>query len=639
MVYHILRRVTRGGTTQVQCKVHYTIMTIKDNLHDSLFDCPRWEDISWRTVDNQVKALRCRIFRASQEKNYKKLRSLQKLMVHSFSNCLQATRRVTKISRGRKTPGIDGKVFMTNKERFSVAKEIYNMKLRDWYPPAVRREYIPKPDGRKRPLGIPTIKDRIIQAIVLSALEPEWEACFEPTSYGFRPGKSYQDAAHRIFTLLSKKDRVWIVDADIEGCFNNIDHSNLMSKVDKFPFSFLIFRWLKAGILDQGIFSETEMGTPQGGVISPLLSNISLHGLEEDLQIKYDNEGYISKKVNPLNRTLIRYADDLIVLCPSFDIASRTLKDLNVALEVRGLTLSVNKTRICSSFEGFDFVGFHFIHRLKLGYEHINFGDVQNGIELYYRDFFSTIVQPSKKSVLNICAKLSLIFQKKYRGKPVELLIKEVNAVIRGYCESKRTHVFSSAAGHIGNHLFKLQLRWIKRAHPKKSTDWVVKTYFTHYITKNINNKWVFRCPNTKLICIVPRWYASKRNWPPVVSSYSPDNPNPVIQKYFADRKGKLHASRVVDLLTNYDYSLTLSQNHVCPVCEQSLYNGESLQRHHIIAVELGGSNLLSNLVIVHNYCHQHIHYGSDKEKWTSTLTQYKSKLSSKLTQSPLKYS
>lgn len=613
-------------------------MTTIDNLHASFIDCSRWEDISWRDVDNQIKNLRCRIFRASQEKNYKKLRSLQKLMVNSFSNCLQATRRVTKISRGRKTPGIDGVVYMTNEERFLVAKEIYKMKLRDWYPPAVRREYIPKPDGRTRPLGIPTIKDRIVQAIILCALEPEWEACFEPSSYGFRPGKSYQDATHRIFTLLSKKDRVWILDADIEGCFNNIDHDHLMSKVEKFPFSFLISRWLKAGILDKGIFQESNMGTPQGGVISPLLSNIALHGLEEDLHIKYNSSGYITKQANPLNRTLIRYADDLIILCPTFEIASLSLSDLNVALEKRGLKLNSEKTRICSSFEGFDFVGFHFIHRLKLGYKHVNFGSVENGIEIYYRKYFSTIVQPSKKSVLSICAKLSLTFQKNYRGRPITLLIKQVNSIIRGYCESKRTHSFSQAAGHIGNHLFKLQLRWIKRAHPKKSTDWVVKRYFTHYITKNINNKWVFRCPITKIICLQPRWYSSKRNWPPVVSSYSPDDPNPIVQQYFVERKGKLHASRVVDLLTNYDYSLALSQNHICPICEQSLYNDESLQKHHIISVKQGGSNLLSNLIIIHSYCHSLIHYGSNKDQWVEILSQYKSKLPSKLLQSSYKY-
>jgi RNA-directed DNA polymerase len=614
-------------------------MTITDNLHDHLHPYHRWEDISWRKIDSEVKNLRCRIFRASQEKNYKKLRPLQKLMINSFSNCLHATRRVTKISRGKKTPGIDDAIYMSNLERFELAREINNMNLRDWFPPAVRREYIPKPDGRQRPLGIPTIKDRVIQAILLNALEPEWEALFEPSSYGFRPGKSYQDASHRIHTLLSKKDRVWIVDADIEGCFDNIDHPYLMSKVQKFPFSILIHRWLKAGMFDQGIFKETEKGTPQGGVISPLLCNIALHGLESDLQIKYDSQGYISKQANPLNRTLIRFADDMLVICPTIEIASRTVTDLNNALKSRGLNLNEKKTKIRSSFEGFDFLGFYFSHKLKRGYEHINIGNTEHGIDPSYRDFISTIVFPSEKSLKNICAKLSHTFQVKYRGRPVRFLIKEVNLILRGYCDSKRTFNFSHAAAHIGHHLFKLQMRWIKRAHPKKSTDWVVKNYFTHYITKNINNKWVFRCPNSKLVCIIPRWYSSKRKWPPVVGSYCPDDPNPVIQKYFVDRRKSLHASRVVDLLSNYDYSLALSQNHICPICDQSLYNDEYLQRHHIIPISLGGPDTLNNLVLVHTHCHHHIHYGNDKEKWIDTLSQYKSKLSTKLVKSPLKYS
>jgi RNA-directed DNA polymerase len=161
--------------------------------------------------------------------------------------------------------------------------------------------------------------------MVVNALEPQWEAKFEPTSYGFRPGKSYQDAIHRIHTLLGHKTRCWICDVDLEGCFNNIDHDYLLTQLDSFPYVDLIKKWLKAGIFLDGVYYQTETGTPQGGVLSPLLANIAMHGLESKLGIKYNNQGYITKRENPLYRTIIRYADDLIVVCPTREIALRLL--------------------------------------------------------------------------------------------------------------------------------------------------------------------------------------------------------------------------------------------------------------------------------------------------------------------------
>jgi RNA-directed DNA polymerase len=606
---------------------------ITDNNSVSTFNLSKWENIPWKKVNEQVRRIRGRIYSASEQKDYKRLRRLQKLAISSYAVTLYCVRKCTQISGGRKTPGIDKKVYLIPQDRLLLAQRIHKMNLKDWNPYRVRRRYIPKPDGSKRPLGIPAVIDRVLQAIIATALEPEWEAKFEPSSYGFRPGKSYQDAIHRVFTLLSKKDRVWIVEADIKGCFDNISHSFIMDRIKGFPASELIKKWLECGSVEivdgQYNYLEAYEGTPQGGVISPLLSNIALHGLEEDLDIKYSSQGYVTKRDNPLHRTMIRYADDFIVVCPTRTIAEQTVDDLSKSLIKRGLTLNMSKTLITHTFNGFDFLGFNIRHRLKLGYKHVYIGDINNGIDPEYHRFVSTLVTASEKSLKNISHRLSDTFAK-HRGKSAKQLINALNPIIRGYCNSKRTWSFShGGAGRIETHLFKLQMRWCKRSHPKKSVDWCVKRYFTHYITKRINSKWTFKDPDTGIVCFKPIWYSTKRVWPPVVGSYSPDNPKLV--EYWKDRDIKIFNSKVVDLNTRFDYSLAESQQHVCPVCGESLYNDEVLHRHHIIPTSQGGENKLKNIVLVHIQCHHSIHYGDNFDEWSNELSLFKNSLPTKL--------
>ena len=244
-----------------------------------------WDSIDWWRHEQEVRRLRSRIFKAVREGDWPKVRNLQKLMLRSWSNTLVSVRQVTQRNAGRKTAGIDGEVALTSQARAELAVRVHRTRS-SWQPRAVKRVHIPKAGDTKklRPLGIPVITDRCHQARVRNALEPEWEARFEPRSYGFRPGRSCHDAIEASYSTLSRRNarRVWILDADLAGAFDNIDHDHLLKTIGGFPARGMIAGWLQAGVFEAGKgFAPTEEGTPQGGVISPLLLNVALHELEE----------------------------------------------------------------------------------------------------------------------------------------------------------------------------------------------------------------------------------------------------------------------------------------------------------------------------------------------------------------------
>ena len=227
-----------------------------------------WASTNWSQVNRVVRNLRQRIFRASAEGDLKKVRSLQKLMLRSRANVMESVRRVTQQNRGRHTPGMDRVVIKTDRARGQMVDRLVGHQA--WRVRPVRRVYIPKANSKLRPLGIPTIHDRCLQAMVKSALEPEWEARFEPTSYGFRPGRSCQDAITKISTLAQTRGRKrWVLDADIHGAFDHISHAYLREAIGQFPARELVKQWLKAGYVELGCFHATPAGTPQGGVVTP----------------------------------------------------------------------------------------------------------------------------------------------------------------------------------------------------------------------------------------------------------------------------------------------------------------------------------------------------------------------------------
>ena len=296
-----------------------------------------WQAIPWRKAFRLVRNLRQRIFRASSKGEHKKVRSLQKLMLRSYSNILLSVRRVTQVNKGKNTPGVDKMVVKTPSARGQLTDQLST--FTPWQAKPARRVYIPKSNGKQRPLGIPVVIDRCLQAMVKNALEPEWEAKFEGSSYGFRPGRSCHDAIERIFKFAcANKRKKWVLDADIKGAFDRIRHSAIMDRLIA-PRSIKqgIFRCLKAGVNPE----FPEQGTPQGGVASPLLANIALNGIEE------------------IHRS-VRYADDMVIILKLQDDADEILGKISQFLAERGMNVSEKKTKLTATTDGFDFLGWHF---------------------------------------------------------------------------------------------------------------------------------------------------------------------------------------------------------------------------------------------------------------------------------------
>lgn len=428
-----------------------------------------YDSIDWAKSYNKVQKLRQSIFVATQKISLcsdaerpmaiRHLQNLQKRMVYSYDNLCVSVRRVTQINKGRNSPGLDTFIVQTKEERYRLILVIRNyVNIANWEPTPVKRTYIPKKDGKLRPLGIPTIMDRIVQAIVKNALEPEWECNADLGSYGFRPGRSTWDAIERIHDTLTTKNnslpkKQWILDADIKGCFDNISHEYLLSKIAGFPFKPLVKRWLEAGYIDKNVFNQTDLGTPQGGIISPLLANIALDGIEKELGVKYrkrkaDNplgfrltiDDYKPKRSNPATDFLlsipygpaisigplppnteimhpisfVRYADDFVVLCETKDDAIAAKSKLQHILRARGLEIAENKTNIRHVTDGFDFLGCS-IRSFK---SNINI----KGNRGMKTEGYKLIIRPSQTSTKKFREKLKLIFDS-YRGTSTDRLI------------------------------------------------------------------------------------------------------------------------------------------------------------------------------------------------------------------------
>jgi RNA-directed DNA polymerase len=548
-----------------------------------------WSQIDWKKANLSVSRLRQRIFRAAREGDLKRVRSLQKLMLRSYSNVVTSVRRVTQTNQGKNTPGVDKLVVKTPRSRGKLV-DYLNQKAA-WTPRPARRVYIPKANG-KRPLGIPTVIDRCMQAIVKNALEPYWEQRFEAVSYGFRPGRGCHDAIAKIYPHAnSKSQKRWVVDADIKGAFDNIDHDHLLNAIGNFPARARILQWLKAGVMEDGVFSQTEMGTPQGGVMSPLLANIALHGMEEALTITrtdkngkvivtFDGVKYNTKGESVGKRAIVRYADDFVVFCKTKEDAETVKETLNKWLKERGLELSEEKTRICHLSEGFDFLGF----------------TVKQYADNRTKSGFKLLITPSRKSVQSFRDNLRTTWLK-MAGQSLVTVLKTINPKIRGWANYFRIGVAKKIFSQLDGWLFIRQKRYTKRTHPKKSWKWRKARYFGRWNPERGNN-WVFGQPKTYMPKLA--WFPIERHIL-VKGKSSPDDPS--LREYWENRKR--HKSK--DLPPSKQV-IAKNQNWRCPICAETLFNDEELHVHHKKTRKSGGKDTYANLVLTHLYCHQQVH-------------------------------
>ena len=419
-------------------------------------------DINWDRAEKYVRRLQERIYQHTKSQQWLKVRNLQKLLARSYFAKVVAIREITQRNNGKNTTGIDNKIYDTPDKRWELTKETFDYQTDKPLP--LKRVFIPKQDGTQRPLSIPTIHDRIMQMIIKLALEPEFEAKFEPNSYGFRPGRCAMDAIVQIRKRLSGFNNIqWVLDADISKCFDNISHQFLLNHVP--IFKKIIRRWLKVGVIEFGNFRTTENGTPQGGVISPLLANIALHGIESLFK---DNSDI----------SLVRYADDFVVIANSKVILeTKVLPKLNSFLAERGLNLNELKTKIIHRTEGFEFLGFE-----------IKFYIVPKAFKSYL------LIKPPKKKILKALKELKAIFRTML-NKPLKEVIVRANSVIRGWCYYYRFSNAKKRFGYFEHMIFKKVWYFLKRRHPKKNIKWIVKTYF-----KTIDNDhWILFEENFKL--------------------------------------------------------------------------------------------------------------------------------------------
>lgn len=539
-----------------------------------------WLSVNWRKAYRVVKNLRQRIFKATRCHDWSRVRNLQRLLLKSYSNVLLAVRRVTQLNAGKATPGTDKLLVKTGPAK-AVLVDALKRSI-PWQPLPARRVYIPKRNGKRRPLGIPSIIDRCLQAMVKTALEPCWEAQFEPTSYGFRPGRSAHDAIACIYvTANPTNQKKWVVDADIAGCFDTIDHTFLLNQVGNFPARGLIAQWLKAGYLEEGVFHSTSAGTPQGGIISPLLANIALHGIEAALGIHRYADGAVKKGTS---RRVVRYADDFVVFCESCEEAEQTQLDLQRFLGVRGLRQSEEKTQIVHLSEGFDFLGFNIRHyRSRIT-----------------RTGWKLLIRPAKQSVSAFREKLKQTF-KRLHGSNARCLIKVLNPIIRGWANYYRGVVSSELFHKLECDIFWKLRRWVSKTHPTKSFSWRDRRYWANHPAYP-GSQWSFVDKDTGMV-LYRIGYTRIQRHVLIQGEASPDNPD--FKDYFEQRNQR---SKHVENYPKAAQRVIRKQQAKCPNCGQSLFNGESIHIHHKTPRCQGGTNHSSNLVAVHLVCHSQLH-------------------------------
>ena len=554
------------------------------NTHDNVM--AEWNTTNWRKLEKIVFKLQKRIFKASERGDIKAVRRLQKTLMCSRSAKMLAVRQVTQDNQGKKTAGVDGVKSLTPPQRLKLVK---NLSIKQQVRPT-RRVWIPKPGTEeKRPLGIPTMHDRALQCLIKLALEAEWEARFEPNSFGFRPGRSSHDAIEAIHTVIAQKAK-YVLDADIAKCFDRINHNALLKKLNTFPtLRRLIKMWLKAGVMDGGKMFPTDEGTPQGGVISPLLANIALHGLENRLkQFASSLPGRKKDNINAL--TIVRYADDFVVIHPDISVITRVKQIVTQWLNGMGLEMSEKKTRITHTLikvenqsPGFNFLGFN-IRQYPVGKTHT--GKVQGKLL-----GFKTLIKPSEKKIQLHVRSIGEIIASHKTAKQ-EALIAHLNPVIVGWSNYYSTVVSKRTFNTCDNHLYSQLKSWAERRHPNKNSSWIADKYWQTVGERN----WAFGASNGEEILLL----AEHKKTPivrhiKVKGNYSPFNGD---WAYWSARRGTHPETptRVARLMKK--------QKGMCPYCNLYIRSEDLIEVDHIIPRSQGGKDIYSNLQLLHRHCH-----------------------------------
>ena len=537
-----------------------------------------WHSIPWKTVNENVRRLQARIVQARKARKWHKVQALQHLLTHSFSGKALAVRRVTE-NQGKNTPGVDKVLWKDPEEKWMA---IHQMQQKGYKALPLRRVYIPKSHGKKRPLGIPTMQDRGMQALYLQALDPIAETHADPNSYGFRKERCCADAMVQCHTVLSNNTRPqWILEGDIKSCFDRISHTWLLSHIpmDKT----ILDKWLKAGYMDKSALYPMEDGTPQGGIISPVLANMALDGLERILRKKYPNSGARALKGKNKQVNLVRYADDFIITGISKEVLEEEVKPLVMNfLQERGLELSEEKTRITHIEEGFDFLG-----------QHVR---KYNG---------KLLITPSKKNVKAFLTDIRKVI-KDNKEATTYWLITTLNPKIRGWANYHRHVASKKTFVHVDTAIFKALWRWARRRHPRKGKRWVKDRYFGRFGNQNWRFHGKAKDKDGKTI---QNWLSLAsatpiRNHPKIKGECNPYDP--AWELYLEERLGvklekTLHGKRKL-------LHLWKEQGGICPICNQPITQVTGWHNHHIVYKTLGGTDGAENRVLIHPNCHRQVH-------------------------------
>ena len=555
-----------------------------------------WSQVNWANVQEKVTKLQHRIYAASKDKNIVEVVRLQKILVSSYSARLLAIKRVTQENKGKATPGVDGVKHLDPHERMEMAE---NLKL-DGKASALRRVEITKPGKKeKRPLGIPTIRDRAKQALAKLALEPEWEAKFEPNSYGFRLGRSCHDAIQAI-ELNIRRTCKYLLNADLKGCFDNINHEVLLEKLNAYPaMENQIRAWLKSGIMEGEPFYTNESGTPQGGVISGLLANVALHGLEKHIGNKFPKfktrKGQETGKMKEIcEARVIRYADDFLIIHEDLEVIRAAKVETEKWMATIGLKLNEKTTRIAHTLKyindekpGFDFLGFH-IRTYEVGKHKC--GENSNGKKLMHR----TRIRPSDESIKQFRQQVKIILRRGHAQSPSEM-IKTYNWYVRGWANYFKIGDSShDTFRKLQNDLYQVYLAWGQKKFSQRGNGYITKKIFH----KSKYSNWNFGWKDANYLHLAVTLY--EFDYVKHVKVQGDRSPYDGDWKYWVSRRGK-HPLCPKDIRVGLK-----DQNGRCAHCANIFHVEDKIEVHHIDGNRK--NNKTTNKALVHLHCHDEIH-------------------------------